>query len=151
MKRISNYLKCVLFAFVISASIISCSNDEFFGFDDDFSKNTSPSLTMKQKNNHDYLDYDDSIPLDDERNIIIYSEAYDRLTITWNNNQFSVQEMSGAEVSISERIYFDVKKSINALNYSLGYIDREKLLELAEELKKTDYGQYLFNLANRGF
>lgn len=146
MKRISNYLKCVLFAFVISASIISCSNDEFFGFDDDFSKNTSPSLTMKQKNNHDYLDYDDSIPLDDERNIIIYSEAYDRLTITWNNNQFSVQEMSGAEVSISERIYFDVKKSINALNYSLGYIDREKHDKFKRLLRDNPEGIHYNNL-----
>lgn len=34
MKRTSNYLKCVLIVFVISASAISCSNDEFFGFED---------------------------------------------------------------------------------------------------------------------
>lgn len=35
MKRIIDYLKLALFAFVVSASVISCSNDEFFGFDDD--------------------------------------------------------------------------------------------------------------------
>ncbi len=40
---------------------------------------------------------------------------------------------------------------LEEIAYLKGYIDREKLLELAEELKKTDYGQYLFNLANRGF
>ena len=31
-----------------------------------------------------------------------------------------------------------------------GYITKEQLLKTAEELKKTDYGHYLFNLANRG-
>lgn len=40
---------------------------------------------------------------------------------------------------------------LEEIAYLKGYIDREKLLELAEGLKKTDYGQYLFNLANRGF
>lgn len=40
---------------------------------------------------------------------------------------------------------------LEEIAYLKGYIDREKLLGLAEELKKTDYGQYLFNLANRGF
>jgi glucose-1-phosphate thymidylyltransferase len=38
---------------------------------------------------------------------------------------------------------------LEEIAYLKGYIDREKLLELAEELKKTDYGQYLFNLAKR--
>lgn len=40
---------------------------------------------------------------------------------------------------------------LEEIAYLKGYIDKEKLLELAEGLKKTDYGQYLFNLANRGF
>ena len=31
-----------------------------------------------------------------------------------------------------------------------GYITKEQLLNTAEELKKTDYGHYLFNLANGG-
>ena len=30
--------------------------------------------------------------------------------------------------------------------YNKGYITKEELLKTAEELKKTDYGQYLFNL-----
>ena len=34
---------------------------------------------------------------------------------------------------------------LEEIAYLKGYIDREKLLELAEELKKTDYGQYLFS------
>lgn len=146
MKRISNFFKLAFFAFVITASAISCSNDEFFGFDDEISKNTNHILTMKQKNNHYYLDYDDSIPLDDERNIIIYSEAYDRLTITWNNNLFSVKEMSGAEASISERLYIDVKKSINALNYSLGYLDGEKNDKLKRLLMGNPEGVHYNNL-----
>ena len=34
MKRISNFFKMALFAFVFSVSAISCSNDELFGFED---------------------------------------------------------------------------------------------------------------------
>lgn len=38
---------------------------------------------------------------------------------------------------------------LEEIAYLKGYIDREKVLKLAEELKKTDYGQYLFKLADR--
>ena len=32
-------------------------------------------------------------------------------------------------------------------SYLKGYITKEQLLKTAEDLKKTDYGKYLFNLA----
>ena len=35
---------------------------------------------------------------------------------------------------------------LEEIAYNKGYIDEEKLLKTANELKKTDYGQYLFNL-----
>lgn len=35
---------------------------------------------------------------------------------------------------------------LEEIAYHKGYIDDEQLLKTAEELKKTDYGQYLFNL-----
>ena len=38
---------------------------------------------------------------------------------------------------------------LEEIAYLKGYITKEQLLETAEELKKTDYGQYLFNLAER--
>ena len=38
---------------------------------------------------------------------------------------------------------------LEEIAYLKGYITKEKVLELAESLKKTDYGQYLVNLANR--
>lgn len=38
---------------------------------------------------------------------------------------------------------------LEEIAYLKGYIDKEQLLKTAEELKKTDYGQYLFNLARR--
>ncbi|WP_409200110.1 glucose-1-phosphate thymidylyltransferase RfbA [Methanobrevibacter sp. DSM 116169] len=37
---------------------------------------------------------------------------------------------------------------LEEIAYNKGYINKEKLLEEAEALKKTDYGQYLFNLAS---
>ena len=38
---------------------------------------------------------------------------------------------------------------LEEIAYFKGYIDDETLLKTAKELKKTDYGQYLFNLVNR--
>ena len=37
---------------------------------------------------------------------------------------------------------------LEEISYNKGYINKEQLLSAAEELKKTDYGQYLFNLVN---
>lgn len=38
---------------------------------------------------------------------------------------------------------------LEEIAYNKGYITKEQLLETAEELKKTDYGKYLFDLAGR--
>ena len=38
---------------------------------------------------------------------------------------------------------------LEEIAYYTGYITKEQLLETAEELKKTDYGEYLFNLAKK--
>ena len=38
---------------------------------------------------------------------------------------------------------------LEEIAYRKGYIDEEQLLKTAEELKKTDYGEYLFKLAKR--
>lgn len=39
---------------------------------------------------------------------------------------------------------------IEEIAYEMGYISKEKLLELAQPLKKNQYGQYLINRANEG-
>ncbi len=38
---------------------------------------------------------------------------------------------------------------LEEIAYIKGYIDDEQILKTAEELKKTDYGEYLFNLVKR--
>lgn len=38
---------------------------------------------------------------------------------------------------------------LEEIAYNNGFIDREKLLNRAEELKKTEYGQYLFKIAEK--
>ena len=40
---------------------------------------------------------------------------------------------------------------LEEIAYLKGYITRDHLLELAEPLKKTEYGQYLIKLADRKF
>jgi len=39
---------------------------------------------------------------------------------------------------------------IEEIAYEEGYISKEQLLQLAEPLKKNDYGQYLIRRANQG-
>ena len=52
----------------------------------------------------------------------------------------TIEQRQGLKISCPEEIAF-----------RLGYIDREKLLNIAEPLKKNGYGQYLIELAERGF
>lgn len=40
---------------------------------------------------------------------------------------------------------------IEEIAYRKGYIDKEKLIELAQPMLKTDYGKYLLNIANGSF
>ena len=40
---------------------------------------------------------------------------------------------------------------IEEIAYEMGYISKEKLVELAQPLKKNQYGQYLLRRANEGF
>jgi glucose-1-phosphate thymidylyltransferase len=40
---------------------------------------------------------------------------------------------------------------IEEIAYNKGYISKDKLLELAQPLKKNQYGKYLINLVSRGF
>ena len=51
----------------------------------------------------------------------------------------TIEQRQGLKISCPEEIAF-----------RLGYIDREKLLNIAEPLKKNGYGQYLIELAERG-
>jgi len=39
---------------------------------------------------------------------------------------------------------------LEEIAYKMGYITKEKLIELAEPLKKNQYGQYLIKIANQG-
>jgi glucose-1-phosphate thymidylyltransferase len=39
---------------------------------------------------------------------------------------------------------------LEEIAYKMGYINKEKLLELADPLKKNQYGQYLIKIANQG-
>ena len=40
-----------------------------------------------------------------------------------------------------------INRLLEEIAYLKGYITTEQLLKTAEDLKKTDYGEYLFNLA----
>ncbi|MFN3801579.1 glucose-1-phosphate thymidylyltransferase RfbA [Belliella pelovolcani] len=51
----------------------------------------------------------------------------------------TIEKRQGLKVACLEEIAFE-----------MGYISKSELLELAEPLKKNDYGQYLINKANKG-
>ena len=50
----------------------------------------------------------------------------------------TIEKRQGLKIACLEEIAFE-----------MGYISKEKLLELAEPLMKNQYGQYLFNIANK--
>lgn len=122
MRKACNHIGFALLAFAISFIAISCtSDDEFFGFEDENIKAPESNIFTSKRN---YLDYETHLPIDSERNLVIYSEAFERLTIFFDEKRIIVKEKSGNEVSISECLFADVNKSIDALNYSLGYSDK---------------------------
>jgi glucose-1-phosphate thymidylyltransferase len=51
----------------------------------------------------------------------------------------TIEQRQGLKISCPEEIA-----------YRLGYIDKARLLSIAEPLKKNGYGQYLLELAERG-
>ena len=51
----------------------------------------------------------------------------------------SIQKRQGLQVACVEEIA-----------YRMGYINRDQLIELAQPFLKSDYGQYLLNIANKG-
>ena len=51
----------------------------------------------------------------------------------------TIEHRQGLKVACIEEIAFE-----------MGYISKEKLLELAQPLKKNQYGQYLIKRANEG-
>lgn len=54
-----------------------------------------------------------------------------------SNYIYTVEARQGLKISCIEEVA-----------YKKGFIDRDQLLKLAEGLKKSDYGQYLFSIAN---
>jgi len=53
------------------------------------------------------------------------------------NYMHTIEQRQGLKISCIEEIA-----------YQMGYIDKTQLLVLAEQLKKSSYGQYLFNIAD---
>lgn len=58
---------------------------------------------------------------------------------------------TGTHESLLEASQFiqTIENRQSGVSYEMGYISREKLLELAEPLKKNLYGQYLISRANQ--
>ncbi|GAB1464778.1 hypothetical protein MASR2M54_02780 [Aliarcobacter cryaerophilus] len=61
----------------------------------------------------------------------------------------SLLEASSFIQTIENRQSLKVSLSCEEIAYEMGYISKEKLLELAEPLKKNQYGQYLISRANQ--
>ena len=60
----------------------------------------------------------------------------------------SMLEASNFIATIERRQNLKVA-SLEEIAYRMGYIDKDKLIELAQSLKKNDYGQYLLRLAKQ--
>ncbi len=58
----------------------------------------------------------------------------------------SLQQASSFIETIQTRQNLEVA-CLEEIAYRMGYIGKDKLLELAQPLKKTEYGQYMIRLA----
>lgn len=95
----------------------SCSNDEFFGLDDDF----EDDVYMFADNSYCEdvfldIDYEGAMLYATEQEKRIYDMAYSRLTIVFENNQLIIKEKKGRDVNISERLYNRIKDNIEKTN-----------------------------------
>ena len=61
----------------------------------------------------------------------------------------SLQEASGFIGTIQNRQGFYIA-ALEEISFRKGWITAEKLLEIAQQMKNNDYGQYLIQLANNG-
>lgn len=121
MKRIIDYLKLALFAFVVSASVISCSNDEFFGFDDYLSDDNS-DIIFNMKDYEEYLDWNyEGLLINasyEERQVFL--SAYERCQYTLKEGQLVSPINKGSQINISDRLFqyiADRVRERNAINY----------------------------------
>ncbi|MGO3900926.1 MAG: glucose-1-phosphate thymidylyltransferase, partial [Lactiplantibacillus argentoratensis] len=60
----------------------------------------------------------------------------------------SLQEASSFIATVQKRQNLKVA-CLEEVAYRMGYIDADKVYELAQPLKKNDYGQYLLRLIGR--
>ena len=117
MKRIIDYLKLALFAFVVSASVISCSNDEFFGFEDDYNNeftSFSNNVTQKRLFCDQYIDIDLSCPFEGvEKEKPKYEEAIRRITSKCiiSDGKISLSHTTADELNINKE-FFELFKSL---------------------------------------
>ena len=106
MKSIGNCLKLALLASLFSIAAISCSNDDFFGFEDVYLLDNSSHLSI---NDFDvFLDWNyDGLLINathEERQLFL--SAYERCQYTMRDGQLITSVKNGSE--ISRKDYFNI-------------------------------------------
>ena len=121
MKSIGNCLKLALLASLFSIAAISCSNDDFFGFEDVYLLDNSSNLSI---NDFDvFLDWNyDGLLINathEERQLFL--SAYERCQYTMRDGQLITSVKNGSEINISERLFqyiSDRVRESNAIYYN---------------------------------
>ena len=118
MKRISNYLKLALFAFVISTSVISCSNDEFFGLEDEISYDFySDSFNQFDYSSHSYLTFDKEKKVYSDIDYEIIASALNRIVASNLDGSIQIKKNDYNSLNMSRELYGICVDMINHTNY----------------------------------
>ncbi len=106
MKRISNFFKLALFAFVTSVSAISCSNDGFFGFDDELPYSLySDSFNQLDYSSNIYLTIDEEKKVFSDLDYEIIASALNRIVACNVDGIIQIKKSDYNSLNMSKGLY----------------------------------------------
>lgn len=121
---------------ILSFTITSCSNDDFFGLDiDNDNYDSGYNDVFDLNDSFEYLemsDYNAGQNINDS-DFSILCKAEERLTVVMTKNGYKIKQKNGKAVNISQQLYNYIEDNYEHLNYLMGYSKMTK----AFKRKKT--------------
>ncbi len=136
--------------FMVALFATSCSNDDFFGFNDDFSTNYDSDLMLNSEYYKDYLDWDyDGLLINatyDERQLFI--TAYERCQyILSSEGLLSTKVKNGAQINISEKLFYYISERVRESNVIFSNMKISKRVDRVKS-RNVEQNDIIYNNLN---
>lgn len=138
MKKRTKKMVMLLFATFTGIAAISCSSDEFYGFD---SKEDIELNILSVKNYQNYLElsrYDQGSEMS-QSDFEILCEAESRLDFSTKKGLIIIAQTSGSEVNISEDLFKYIKNNYDHLNKIRNYSKQKAAKRVKRNNPEGDY------------